>query len=231
MRIFAVGDIHGAYKSFLQCLGRSGFDHQKDKLIVLGDVCDGYPEVRQCIDELLKIKKCDLILGNHDQWALDWALRGDRPRIWTSQGGDRTIASYGGGPMPKEHVDFLRGGRLWLELGEQIFVHGGFDPRLPMNKQSAHFLMWDRELLDEAWRFGGAHLQGGLGGYKDIFIGHTTTQMYRTLEPIHVTNIWDLDTGAGWSGKLTIMNVKTKKYWQSDLSSDLYGGTPDQLDK
>ncbi|MBF0330460.1 MAG: metallophosphoesterase [Candidatus Omnitrophica bacterium] len=228
MKVFAIGDIHGAYKSLLQCLERSAFDYQQDRLIVLGDVCDGYPEVRQCVDELLKVKHCDFIIGNHDQWALDWALRGDAPRIWTSQGGYRTIASYNGGPMPQAHIDFLKNGHLWLELDGRLFVHGGFDPALPMDKQNAQVLMWGRDLLDELYRPGGMTVREVAGRYKDIFIGHTTTELYKTLEPINAWNLWDLDTGAGWSGKLTIMNVKTKKYWQSDLSSDLYGGTPDQ---
>ncbi|MCA9398849.1 MAG: metallophosphoesterase, partial [Candidatus Omnitrophica bacterium] len=55
MRVFAIGDIHGAYKALIQCLERSGFDYQKDRLIVLGDVCDGYPQAKKCISELLKI--------------------------------------------------------------------------------------------------------------------------------------------------------------------------------
>ncbi|MBM3246586.1 MAG: hypothetical protein FJZ13_04585, partial [Candidatus Omnitrophica bacterium] len=45
--------------------------------------------------------------------------------------------------------------------------------------------------------------------------------VYNTLQPIHVCNVWNIDTGAGWSGKLTIMDVDTKEYWQSDLSPDL----------
>ena len=77
MRTFTVGDIHGAHKALIQCFDRSGFDRENDRLIVLGDVVDGYPDVKQCFDELLKIKHCDYILGNHDLWALDWALRGD----------------------------------------------------------------------------------------------------------------------------------------------------------
>ena len=97
MKTFIVGDIHGAYKALLQCFDRSGFDRETDRLIVIGDVCNGYPEVQQCIDELLKVKHCDFVIGNHDMWALGWALRGDKPEIWTSQGGDRTIASYDGG--------------------------------------------------------------------------------------------------------------------------------------
>jgi serine/threonine protein phosphatase 1 len=73
MRTFVIGDIHGAYKALLQCFARAGFNYDRDRLIVLGDVCDGYWEVRQCIDELLKVKNFDLVIGNHDLWALDWA--------------------------------------------------------------------------------------------------------------------------------------------------------------
>ena len=228
MRTYVIGDIHGAYKALMQCFERSQFDRKKDRLIVIGDICDGYPYVKQCIDELLQVKRCDLVIGNHDMWVLDWALRGDRPKIWTSQGGNRTIESYGGGPMPKTHVDFLKGGHLWIERDDQVFVHGGFDTDIALSKQSAHVLVWDRVLLDVAWK---KQLDGNkcrLGRYKDIFVGHTTTELYRTLQPIHACNMWNIDTGAGWSGKLTIMDVDSKEYWQSDLTPDLYGGTPDK---
>ncbi|MFH1385027.1 MAG: metallophosphoesterase, partial [Candidatus Omnitrophota bacterium] len=66
MKTFAIGDIHGAYKALIQCFERSKFDYKKDRLIVMGDVCDGYPDVKQCIDELLKVTRCDLVIGNHD---------------------------------------------------------------------------------------------------------------------------------------------------------------------
>ncbi|MBF0479968.1 MAG: metallophosphoesterase [Candidatus Omnitrophica bacterium] len=227
MKTFAIGDIHGSYKALLQCLERSKFDYQKDRLIVLGDVCDGYPEVKDCIDELLKIKHCDLVIGNHDMWALDWALWGAMPVIWTSQGGDRTMASYSGGPMLKAHIDFLKSGQLWLESNSQLFVHAGINPDLPLVRQDPEVLVWDRDLLQKAWESVKEKDTIKFGGYEDIFIGHTTTQLYKTLLPMHVSNVWALDTGAGWSGKLTIMDVNSKKYWQSDLSMELYGGTPD----
>lgn len=93
MKTFVIGDIHGTYRALIQCFERSGFDYSRDRLIVLGDVCDGYPEVREVFDELLSIEHLRLLMGNHDVWALDWAQYGLRPQIWTSQGGDRTIAS------------------------------------------------------------------------------------------------------------------------------------------
>ena len=229
MKTFAIGDIHGAYKAMMQCFERAKFDYERGRLIVMGDVCDGYPEVRQCINELLKIKHFDLVIGNHDMWALDWALKGDMPEIWTSQGGDRTMASYNGGPMPQEHIEFLKDGELWIEHDNQIFVHGGFNPDVSLKSHNAQTLVWDRTLLDIAWKkqIDGHKCQ--FGKYKDIFVGHTTTELYNTLQPIHVCNVWNLDTGAGWSGKLTIMDVDSKEYWQSDLTPDLYGGKPDKL--
>lgn len=228
MKTFAIGDIHGAYKAMMQCFERAKFDYERGRLIVMGDVCDGYPEVRQCINELLKIKHFDLVIGNHDMWALDWALRDDKPKIWTSQGGDRTMASYNGGPMLKAHVDFLESGQLWIERDEQVFVHGGFNPDISLASHSAQVLVWDRRLLDMAWKLQVEGHKCQLGKYKNIFVGHTTTELYNTLQPIHVCNVWNIDTGAGWSGKLTIMDVDSKKYWQSDLTPDLYGGTPDK---
>jgi serine/threonine protein phosphatase 1 len=98
-----------------------------------------------------------------------------------------------------------------------------------LEKHSQEFLMWDRSLLTKAWRRSHANPDFKFGPYEEIFLGHTTTELYHTLEPLHVCNVWALDTGAGWSGKLTIMDVKTKEYWQSDLSSDFYGAPPDRL--
>ncbi len=63
MRTFTIGDIHGAYKALIQCLERSGFNYQEDRLIALGVVCDGYSEVKQCVGVLIKIKHCDYIIG------------------------------------------------------------------------------------------------------------------------------------------------------------------------
>src|SRR3989338_3746246 len=94
MKRFVIGDIHGGHRALLQCLKRSKFDPQKDLLISLGDLCDGWPDVHQVIDELLRIKNLTLILGNHDEWALRWIKNGWTEDIWISQGGLATMESY-----------------------------------------------------------------------------------------------------------------------------------------
>jgi len=224
MKTFVVGDIHGAYKALLQCFERSGFDYEKDRMIALGDVCDGYPEVKQCIDELLKIKHCDYIIGNHDLWALDWAMKGIEEKLWLDQGGRNTKASYNGENMLQAHIDFLKNAHLWIEFERKLFVHAGFNPKKLMAEQDVQTLVWDRGLLGDAWK---KYLRGEedyqYTKFKEIYLGHTTTELYHSLKPLKFCNIRALDTGAGWSGKLTIMDVNTHAYWQSDLTPELYG--------
>src|SRR5688572_7027518 len=106
VRTFVIGDIHGAYKALQQCLDRAHFDYLSDTLICLGDVCDGWPDTKLCIDELLKIKNLIYITGNHDIWALNWMKSKVAEEIWTSQGGAATIASYGD-KIPFSHIQFL----------------------------------------------------------------------------------------------------------------------------
>ncbi len=225
MKTFVMGDIHGAFKALTQCLNRAGFDRAGDRLVLLGDVVDGWPDVRLCVDELLKIKHCDYIIGNHDLWALDWALSGKAPSLWTSQGGESTIESYGEEGMPQEHIHFLQKAHPWLVIANRAFVHGGFDYRRPLIGQPVEELVWDRDLLYTAWTMAEAGKNDQrFGQYEDIFLGHTPTTVYNSIKPIHVGNVWAIDTGAGWSGMLTIMNVHTKDFWQSDPTPQLYRG-------
>ena len=53
---FVLGDIHGNYKALHQCFKKSKFNKETDDLIVLGDICDGFPYVKQCVEELLEVK-------------------------------------------------------------------------------------------------------------------------------------------------------------------------------
>ena len=222
MKTFVIGDIHGSYKALLQCFERSAFDYSEDRLIVLGDICDGYSQVDRCIDELLKVKRCHCIVGNHDQWALKWAEFGWKENIWLSQGGRSTMESYGGGPMLQAHVDFLNTASFWFECENRVFVHGGFDPQKPISLQNKEAFVWDRTLIDHARKVNAINPDYQFSEYKEIYLGHTPTLNLDSTKPLKLCNVWDMDTGAGWGGKLSIMNVETKEYWQSDLTSELY---------
>lgn len=224
MSRFVVGDIHGGHKALVQCLERSGFDPEKDLLVSLGDLCDGWPEVNKVIDELLRLKNLKLILGNHDEWTLRWMKDGWMEEIWTSQGGLATMDSYGRdrNRVPKAHKNLLQSAVLFLELDNKLFVHGGINPSVEIARQDPELLLWDRDLLNDAVRSGKKNPARRYGRWDDIFVGHTATESYGSFEPIRACNVWALDTGGGWSGKLTIMDIDSHKYWQSDPVPDLY---------
>jgi serine/threonine protein phosphatase 1 len=47
--------------------------------------------------------------------------------------------------------------------------------------------------------------------------------MYSDLGlPLRYCEVTDLDTGGGWEGKLTIMDLDTREFWQSDFVYTLY---------
>ena len=249
-----MGDVHGAYKCLLQCLERSGFDYGQDRLIQLGDVVDGYPESYECVEKLLKIPNLVAIRGNHDDWIYEFCKTGYHPARW-AYGGIATLKSYfqhcnrkkaiipsGSGfktslnpeDIPAAHKKFFVRQQLYFIDDEgRCFVHGGFDRFHPFAHQRAATYFWDRDLWDAAlaWLLK-EKLRPGQATFEirthfhEIFIGHTPTTYWKLDVPMNAAHIYNCDTGAGSTGRLTIMNVGTKKYWQSDPVQTLYSETP-----
>lgn len=238
MKKFVIGDIHGSNKALLQVLEKSGFDRESDLLISLGDVADGWNEVPECVDTLLSIKNLIAIRGNHDVWCYDWFEMGASPLIWTQQGGQATLDAYvRTGKMTEDsHKAFWKNQVDWyIDDENRLFIHAGWDymegfpkgANYPVNAGSiAKECHWDRSLLEGARSaFGDKNRPGkfkALEQFKEIYIGHTAMNG----EPKQFGNLWNLDTGAGWNGQLTIMDIDTKEFWQSDNVKELH---PDQL--
>lgn len=242
-----MGDIHGAFKALKQCLERARFDYEKDTLIQLGDIADGYDEVYECIEELLKIKNLIAIRGNHDAWLDDFIRTGLHPGLWNF-GGKATIVSYGRyigkevvyiksgsgyktslneSDIPSSHRQFFRDQKLYHVDGEnRCFVHGGFNRNISFFQQAYSMYYWDRDLWLDA--ISHADAGGAVDGFdtgtrfSEIYIGHTPTLNWNTDQPMTVLNITNMDTGAGHGGRLTLMDVDSKQYWQSEPVSSLY---------
>ena len=224
MRTFAIGDIHGNYRGLLQVLERSGFDKESDRLYVLGDVCDGWSQVPECVEELLTIKNLIILLGNHDKWAMDWLQFGiDKPQ-WLMQGGMATYDAYNINVHLKDkHMNeyFNKAHDYYIDENNYAYVHGGWcENRRGLGFNNRIDYLWDRSM----WYALGTYHHMGLQSpitkmYDKVFIGHTCTGIKK---PEKRCNCWNLDSGAGWDGKLTIMDVNTEEYWQSDDTDILY---------
>jgi serine/threonine protein phosphatase 1 len=245
-----MGDIHGAYKAMVQCLERSGFDTASDLLIQLGDVTDGYPEVYKCVEALLKIPNLIPLKGNHDDWFDEFCKTDFHPYFWT-YGGKGTLVSYldhagkkngfrasangyktslGSADVPQTHKDFFNTQRLYhVDKRNRCFVHAGFNRHLPLSRQRKEDFYWDRSLWTEALNIH-THQRHAVSNkefltgthFSEIYIGHTPTTKFGTDQPMRALNILNLDTGAGHAGRLSIMDIDTKKFWQSDPVTELY---------
>lgn len=246
-----MGDIHGNFKGMMQALQRAGFDYENDLLIILGDVADGWPEVPEVVEELMKIKNLIWILGNHDKWTQDWMVgKMDMQGIdihgyamtvawgkadishdaheWLNQGGRATYVSYINNPtlITKHRQFWIDKPILYAVIDNKCFVHGGFNRNFFVGEQAVKYpylLYWDRELWKKALCVHGSGIKlWTQDDFDEIFIGHTATTEWKTTHPMNSGGVWNLDTGGGWSGCVTIMDIDTKQYWQSDLCKDLY---------
>lgn len=221
MRTFAVSDIHGANRALVQVLERCGFDNEVDQLIFIGDVCDGWREVKECIHTLSSIKNLVGILGNHDKWALDWLENNIAEELWLTQGGFATVESLRNDKGMA--LAFLKNLKGFHERDLQLFVHGGIHPRTKAEDNDIEELIWNRTMVRDA-RYALFSRDKVVEHYDEVFVGHTPTLNCGSTTPCNYSNVWMIDTGGSYNGKLSIIDVDTKEFWQSDPVVDLYPG-------
>lgn len=227
LRQFVVGDIHGGYEGFRQVCERSEIDPQKDRLICLGDVCDGWPETPEAFEALFAFDDLVYTLGNHDIWTMKWmeASIGEMEfHAWYAQGGAATIEAYERRPeLLEAHYRFLRekSRAYFIDQKGQLFLHGGFDTDHPIDAQpDPRAYYWDRSLQEKAWEHRNEDRK--FGGFPKIFLGHTQTVIRGSDQPLFNANVVCMDTGATSMGPLTLMDTESLEYWQSEPLRTLY---------
>jgi serine/threonine protein phosphatase 1 len=218
-RRIVIGDIHGAAKALEQVLQNV---NKEDQLFFIGDYVDGWPESKEVIDIILSLPNTVCIEGNHDVWCREWINYGLGRQEWREQGGLATIESLFPVVGEKKYRDFFNSLHpYWITEDNIVFVHGGY---YNLGRDDYFRYHWDRSLFYDALTAykSGDRSFGRLAPYKKVFIGHTSTMGEGTDQPIHVFNLVNVDTGAGWAGRLTAYDVDSGEYWQSDLTKDLY---------
>jgi serine/threonine protein phosphatase 1 len=228
MRRLVIGDIHGAYKALLQVLDRAQFNPEKDQLICLGDVVDGYPQSWECIKFLSQVPNLILIMGNHDFWLMEYIATGMARPEWIMQGGQATLYSIGTKALTPIVKLFEKARKAYVSDDNKVFVHGGLDPHRDVMNQELWNLMWDRDLyMMVADKFRHGKQVDPIGIYDEIYLGHTDTGGLTGI-PAKMGNVINLDQGAGYKGKLSVWDVDTGQWWQSDNVVDLYGSVQGQ---
>jgi serine/threonine protein phosphatase 1 len=235
MRTFAIGDIHGGFKALIQVLNQLEIKDD-DKIIFMGDYVDGWSQSAQVIDFLIKLSQninCIFIKGNHDVWCENWLKdENDVNPSWFMHGGKETMDSYHGFSLQekKEHLIFFKNMQMYyLDDENRLFLHAGFTSMHGVAKESYPLnfctdrTLWEMALaMDRKIDFDHHLYPKRLKLYKEIYIGHTPTTNYGESEPMNAINVWNIDTGAAFKGKITGMNIDTKAFFQSDNLPSLY---------
>ncbi|WP_335967111.1 metallophosphoesterase family protein [Galbibacter sp. PAP.153] len=233
-RTLVVGDIHGAYKALKQVMERAGVS-PKDRLVFLGDYVDGWSESPAVINMLIELRdtnKCIFIKGNHDALFLDWLQTHKKNEAWLFHGGQATVDAYD--KLDKAtlriHLNFLESLENYHIDGQnRLFVHAGFtNAHGVANEYFPKMAYWDRSLwemvlaMDKNLTEDNMFYPQRLRHYSEIYIGHTPTIRIGETVPVNINKVWNIDTGAAYKSPLTILDVDTKEYWQSDNVNELY---------
>jgi serine/threonine protein phosphatase 1 len=236
-RTLVIGDIHGGLRALHQIMERANVT-QNDTLIFLGDYVDGWSQSPDVIDYLIEIKEhqnCIFIKGNHDELLLDWLQNKNEnidESMWFKHGGEATVIAYSKVSQStiNKHIAFLKSlENYFLDDQNRLFIHAGFTN---MNGIAYEYFpklfYWDRTLwetalaLNETIDKDSVYYPRRFLLYKEIFIGHTPVTKIGETIPIQKACIWNVDTGAAFKGPLTIMDVDSKEFWQSEPLPNLY---------
>lgn len=236
-RTLVVGDIHGGYKALLQILERANVS-KEDTLIFLGDYMDGWSESPEVLDFLIQLKEthqCIFIKGNHDELVVDWLeerFENINESMWFKHGGKATVDAYAtiNSEKREQHIAFLKELKnYYLDSENRLFIHAGFTNLHGVEYEYFPKLFyWDRTLwemalaIDENLDKQDVLYPNRLKIYSEIYIGHTPTTRIEQTIPVNKACVWNIDTGAAFKGPLTILDVDTKEYWQSDALPNLY---------
>jgi diadenosine tetraphosphatase ApaH/serine/threonine PP2A family protein phosphatase len=129
-RLIAVGDIHGCHQEFSELLDEIE-PAAGDRIVLLGDIVNRGPDSTKVID-LARAAGCISLLGNHELRLLKFRRTGDRKYMK-----EHDLETFDA--LRPEDWAYLESMPLTYEEEElnTVFVHGGFLPNEPWQKQPA----------------------------------------------------------------------------------------------
>ena len=213
-RDFIVGDLHGMVDDLDALLDKVSFQPE-DRLFILGDLVD---RRARCHDGLLLLHQANIfsILGNHDYMMLRSLLDPNdyKQKInWALAGGSWYLDDMDSYHLfADEWIEILRNLpytiKLETNLGAIGMVHANcfndwneFVKQLATSTTARETALWDRSRYQAIQQKARSQKVQGI---DTVFFGHTIVDT-----PVHIDNLWYLDTGAfRLDSSLTMMQVQ-----------------------
>lgn len=222
-RDFVATDVHGHFNDLNMLLQQVGFDPEKDRLFLGGDLVDRGPQSALVLDWLSR-PWVHSVLGNHDQMCIDAGSHGRARGVHTRNGGEwfykldaerRAAISHAFEQLPFAiEVEAQDGRRLgivhaecpfddWDEFLREIST---IDPAHLRNSHLAELILWSRTRYRRQDR-------SPVGNIDALFVGHTALVRRQTLGNIHY-----IDTGAccvDEGGFMTLVDMNTNEAYDN----------------
>lgn len=185
-----IGDLHGCFDELLALLDAARLG-AADRAICVGDLVVKGPKNREVLDLFMTDARLQSVMGNHDL-ALVQSWRGEPTELTEEQlmalrELDRS-----------RYIDYLSSLPFYLDLGEQLVVHAGLRPGLPIEKQKIEDLVSMRTLGPDRTNRQATPWYEVYAGDKFIFFGH-----WPAAQPRRGPRALGLDTGCVYGGLLT----------------------------
>lgn len=206
-KLFVIGDIHGEYDLLEKQLQH--VDDTQYQLVLLGDLIDRGPKVKQTIETvmvLVKEKGAVCLKGNHEDIFLRWLNDPEEKMDWYRRnGGQATLEDLLGKDVFRENspvqlaqkireqyphiIAFFEQLPLFYETSDVICVHAGVDLELDDWRQtSERDFLWIRDEFHQAKNT----------TTKTIIFGHTPVQTLYQDE--YTIDMWLSDNKIGLDG-------------------------------
>jgi len=192
-RLFAIGDIHGCFRTFSELINNYLHIRKTDRLILLGDYIDRGPGIKEVVDLIMELIEKGYnvtpLMGNHE-----WMLLGsyDNPEmlpLWYYNEGMTTLASFGVNDVRKidtRYIEFFMKLKYYEKKDNFYFVHGGFNDDIEDPFSDTEAMIWESRLSYSNPVFSG----------KIIIHGHRPKQLSYTQSLIaSKSNVIPIDTG------------------------------------
>ena len=202
-RDFIFGDLHGCYDLLMSELDAIKFDKSIDRLFSVGDLIDRGSDSVKCL-ELLNEPWFFAVYGNHEQMMVDAIYYNTKKGLWMQNGGDWAIdvsiekldklAKLILAKMPYSLIVETVNGNIGICHAQPPSVR--WSDTINPTLHDIQYMIWGRSWLNTSMDY-------KVEGIYKTFHGHTPVDA-----PVVIGNSNFIDTGAVFSGNLTLMELK-----------------------
>jgi serine/threonine protein phosphatase 1 len=207
-RLIAIGDIHGCHLELADLIDRLELARD-DQLVLLGDLVNRGPDSCKVID-LARAHRAISLLGNHELRLLKYRRTGDK-----KYAKEHDLDTYN--KLRPQDWAYLEAMPLTHEDPELniVFVHGGFLPGEPWQKQPAE-VVTRIQVVNSEGRAAKRSAAPGAPLWADLWNGPPFVIYGHTSRPEIYKLKWSvgIDTACAMGGYLTACVLPEKRFVQ-----------------